>query len=119
MKKLRDLMIETLILIEGSDFVMEVGELTLSDIEDLKERDLDVYIAKEKKLTIDKDDFINELIERVSYLFEDYTYDDFEENLLNNAQSDEQFQKATVTFLKEFERIFPTVFSASERVEVE
>lgn len=119
MKKLKDLKPDTLILIEGSDFVMEVGDLTIEDIEDLKERYLDVYIAKEKKLTINKDDFIDELIERVSYLFGDYTYDDFEENLLNNAQSDEQFQKATVTFLKEFERIFPTVFSASERVEAE
>lgn len=80
MKKLKP---DSLILIEGSDFVMEVGDLTLKDIEDLKERNLDVYIAKEKKLTLDKDEFIDELIERVSYIFGDYTYDDFEENLLN------------------------------------
>lgn len=120
MKKLKDLSLDTIIITPYYEDVLKVGDLTLNDLNKLK--NLGIYIAEEKKIKINKDNFIEELINTMAYIYDGKGYSpdgNFLDKLYDNAQSDKEFQKATTEFLKEFERIYPKLYEMGEKVEVE
>lgn len=119
MLKIDDIKKNQYILVQGSEYVLRWGDLDKNDIAKIKkeiEQNRKVCLAKKSVLSIDKDDFLDTIIERIAYNLEEETYSDFEDMLRENLMGNEKFLKATDSYLKKIEKLFPEVYSEVEEI---